>query len=188
MFLINKYFPPFSSPSFLSSLKKDILLLQMFSFVLSPFFFSSADVIFSLFKYFLLFPFHSFSLESSKYQISGSETRINQCVDLSWSFGVVKECNNVPFWIFDVVKQWINNRITYLCSSLECDNAHRASYFCPDVDNARYCYFHQMGILLKVISRMWSLHNIDELKKCQSRPLLVLKKLNLKEHVEIWNS
>ena len=76
----------------------------------------------------------------------------------------------------------------YFCSSLECDNAHRASYFCPDVDNARYCYFHQMGILLKVISRMWSLHNIDELKKCQSRPLLVLKKLNLKEHVEIWNS
>ena len=71
-------------------------------------------------------------------------------MDLSWSFGVVKECNsNVPFWIFDVVKQWINNRITYLCSSLECDNAHRASYFCPDVDNARYCYFHQMGIFWK---------------------------------------
>ena len=56
---------------------------------------------------------------------------------------------NVPFWIFDVVKQWINNQITYLCSSLEWDNAHRASYFCPDVDNARYCYFHQMGIFWK---------------------------------------
>ena len=51
MFLINKYFPPFSSPSFLSSAKKDIFLLQIFSFVLSPFF-----IIFSLFKYFLLFP------------------------------------------------------------------------------------------------------------------------------------
>ena len=51
---------------------------------------------------------------------------------LSWLFGFVKECNrNVTFFSMDF--QWSNNAlITYLCSSLEYDNAQRASDFCPE--------------------------------------------------------
>ena len=79
MFLIYKHFPPLYSPFFLSFAKKDILLLQMFSIFLSPFFIHKISVIiFSMSKYYLLFPFHSFSPISKKIKISGSESRINQ--------------------------------------------------------------------------------------------------------------